>query len=247
MQKTFLIFFRCFVRNRGDYYGDKSSRSVLKQSTGYSSFKPCNLPPNPEIVYDAELMTLLSTADRLLGRLDGVTQTLPNPNLFVAMYVRKEAVLSSQIEGTQASLTDVLNPEEAVEKKQAISEVVNYVNAMNYGLDRLKELPLSLRLIREIHSRLLESGRGSQKNPGEFRSTQNWIGPAGCTLTTATFVPPTVPDMKEAFSNVKVNMRVNIALVLIIRMVMSGGIYEGNYLQGDFTYFLMPVFLRLWW
>lgn len=170
----------------------------IRQPSGYSSFKPSKLPPNPDVVYDAELMTLLSKADRFLGRLDGLTQTLPNPELFVAMYVRKEAVLSSQIEGTQASLTDVLNPEEAIEKQQAVNEVVNYVKAMNYGLNRLQKLPLSLRLLRKIHAHLLESGRGSQKNPGEFRSTQNWIGPSGCNLMNATFVPPTVPDMNAA-------------------------------------------------
>lgn len=174
----------------------------IKQPSGYSSFKPKPLPPeNPSVHFDAEMMALMSTAERLLGRLDGVTQTLPNPALFVAMYVQKEAVLSSQIEGTQASLSDVLG--EISEKREDISEVSQYVAAMNYGLRRLKDLPLSLRLLREIHSVLLKQGRGSERNPGEFRTSQNWIGPQGCTLMNATFVPPAVPDMREALGDLE--------------------------------------------
>lgn len=119
------------------------------------------------------------------------------------MYVQKEAVLSSQIEGTQASLTDVLEINTKDEKREDIGEVVNYVKAMNYGLERLKEFPMCLRLIREIHEKLLGNGRGSDRNPGEFRKTQNWIGPAGCTLNNARFVPPTVPDMHKALENLE--------------------------------------------
>lgn len=170
----------------------------VMQPSGYKSFIPHKLPPSPPIEYDEEMLGLLSEADRKLGRLDGVTQILPNPELFVAMYVQKEAVLSSQIEGTQASLTDVLEINAKDEKREDVGEVVNYVNAMNYGLSRLKEFPLCLRLIREIHKKLLSDGRGSNRNPGEFRKTQNWIGPAGCTLNSARFVPPTVPDMEKA-------------------------------------------------
>jgi Fic family protein len=150
------------------------------------------------------MQRLLSEADRALGRLDGATSTLPNPDLFVAMYVRQEAVLSSQIEGTESTLEDVLEFEidqRQEEHPKDVEEVVNYVRAMNYGLARLRELPLCLRLIREIHSELLEGVRGAQRTPGEFRTSQNWIGPAGCTLTTATFVPPPVPEMHEALDN----------------------------------------------
>lgn len=175
----------------------------MNQGTGYKSFVPKKLPPDPQIKMDDELMTLLSMADRKLGRLDGITQILPNPQLFVAMYVKKEAVLSSQIEGTQASLIDVLNVEEQDNQDVDIVEVVNYVKAIEYGLQRLKEFPLSLRLIREIHAVLLEKGRGSSKNPGEFRKSQNWIGPAGCTLDSATFVPPTVSDMEKALGELE--------------------------------------------
>ncbi|MAC10846.1 MAG: cell filamentation protein Fic [Sphingorhabdus sp.] len=165
----------------------------VRQETGYSAFIPSPLPPDPPLVMDAEMQTFLSKADRALGRLDGSIQTLPDPELFVFMYVRKEAVLSSQIEGTQSSLNDVLGAEAAVfdpDRPNDVKEVINYVNAMNYGLNRLRELPISSRLIREIHEHLLSNVRGQEKNPGEFRTTQNWIGPGGCTLMDATFVPP---------------------------------------------------------
>jgi Fic family protein len=155
---------------------------------------------------DEELTRLLSDADRCLGRLDGVASVLPNPDLFVAMYVRHEAVLSSQIEGTQSTLEDVLEFEadsKGEAHPQDVGEVVNYVRAMNYGLLRLGDLPLSLRLIREIHGELLAGGRGSERTPGEFRRSQNWIGPAGCTLSTATFVPPPVHEMQQALGNLE--------------------------------------------
>lgn len=184
--------------NRAGYF--------MNANAGYKSFVPAKLPPDPPIQFDAEMWTLLSTADRKLGRLDGITQILPNPELFVAMYVKKEAVLSSQIEGTQASFADVLSAEynQADDQRHDdVGEVVNYVNAMNWGLAKLEELPLSLRLIRNIHEKLLQNTRGSHRNPGEFRTSQNWIGPAGCTLNTATFVPPTVPDMEVALGDLE--------------------------------------------
>lgn len=175
----------------------------MNQPSGYKSFVPKKLPPDPMINMDLEMLKLLSDADRKLGRLDGITQILPNPELFVAMYVQKEAVLSSQIEGTQASLTDVLDIGSDASKDTEIQDVVNYVSAMKYGLARLQSFPLCLRLIREIHAVLLEKGRGSNRNPGEFRTSQNWIGPAGCTLSNATFIPPTVPDMNTALSDLE--------------------------------------------
>jgi Fic family protein len=170
------------------------------QVGGYKAFIPRNLPPNPSVQIDGEMHTLLSKADRALGRLDGSIQTLPDPDLFVFMYVRKEAVLSSQIEGTQSSLNDVLEVEAKVfdkEHPRDVSEVLNYVFAMNYGLDRLAQLPLSVRLIREFHERLMKGVRGKDKRPGEIRREQNWIGPSGSSIKEATFVPPppdTVPD-----------------------------------------------------
>ncbi len=165
----------------------------VKQPTGYRAFIPKPLPPDPPLSITDDLQHLLSEADRSLGRLDGSIQTLPNPDLFVFMYVRKEAVLSSQIEGTQSSIHDVLAAEAQIfssETPRDVNEVVNYVEAMNYGLARLSELPVSLRLIKEIHAKLVQGVRGSRLTPGEFRTTQNWIGPTGCTLNEATFVPP---------------------------------------------------------
>lgn len=178
----------------------------VKQQTGYSAFIPSPLPPEPPVHVDDELARLLSDADRALGRLDGVASVLPNPNLFVAMYVRQEAVLSSQIEGTQSTLEDVLQFEADARGRNVprdVEEVVNYIRAMNYGLERLKELPLSLRLIREIHAELLRGVRGAHRTPGEFRTSQNWIGPENCTLTTATFVPPPPHEMHEALGNLE--------------------------------------------
>src|SRR5881396_1695773 len=153
--------------------------SYIKQIEGYRAFIPAPLPPNPTVVMDGELMRLLSEADHALGRLEGVTSVLPNPDLFVAMYVRHEAVLSSQIEGTQSTLEDVLQfeiDEKGEQRPKDVEEVVNYIRAMNHGLRRLNDLPLSLRLIREIHEKLLEGVRGANRTPGEFRRSQNWIG-----------------------------------------------------------------------
>jgi cell filamentation protein, protein adenylyltransferase len=177
---------------------------LVKQMEGYNAFIPAPLPPDPPVAMDQELARLLSDADRALGRLDGVATVLPNPDLFVAMYVRHEAVLSSQIEGTQSSLDDVLQFEidsAGKELPKDVEEVVNYVNAMNNGLERIAQLPLSLRLIREIHARLLTDVRGGERTPGEFRRSQNWIGPQGCTLANATFVPPPVHEMQTALDN----------------------------------------------
>jgi Fic family protein len=187
---------------------DKSMRAgrLIQQIEGYRAFIPAPLPPDPSLNFDAEMIGLLSKADRALGRLDGITSILPNPDLFVAMFVRKEAVLSSQIEGTQSTLDDVLQfelNEEGVDLPKDIGEVVNYVNAMNYGLGRLNDLPLCLKLIKEIHDRLLRGVRGGEKTPGDFRRTQNWIGPSGCTLKTANFVPPPVHEMLSALDNLE--------------------------------------------
>ena len=176
----------------------------VKQPTGYRAFIPTPLPPDPPVALDQVLMQLLSRADQAVGRLDGVTPTLPNPDLFVAMYVRREAVYSSQIEGTQSTLEDVLTFEldpRGRDLPRDVEEVVNYVHAMNYGLERLTTLPLSLRLIREIHAELLRAVRGAEKRPGEFRTTQNWIGPANASLAHASFIPPAPADMLMALGD----------------------------------------------
>lgn len=185
-----------------------SNRSgvYVAQSGGYKTFIPKVLPPDPSIMMDAEMVDVLSKADRAVGRLSGISEALPNPDLFLAMYVRKEAVLSSRIEGTQASLEDVLEYESEDRPKTIandVGEVVNYIKAMNYGLKRLEKLPLSLRLIREIHSELMRGVRGGDKYPGEFRKSQNWIGPGGCSLNNAIFVPPPVHEMKQALGDLE--------------------------------------------
>lgn len=178
----------------------------VEQMAGYKAFIPNPLPPTPEIIMDQEMWDLLSQADRALGRLDGATDALPNPDLFVFMYVRKEAVLSSQIEGTQTSLIDILEFESQAlepENPQEVAEVVNYIAAINYGLERLKSLPVSLRLIREIHKELMQGVRGAERAPGEFRHTQNWIGAGGCSLAKATYVPPPPYEMLQSLDNLE--------------------------------------------
>lgn len=178
----------------------------VQQPSGYRAFIPAPLPPDPSLSFDAELVALLSRADQAVGRLDGVAQTLPNPDLFVAMYVRREAVDSSQIEGTQSTLEDVLAFEldpHTRDLPSDVEEVVNYIRAMNYGLERLGSLPLSLRLIREIHAELLQGARGADKSPGEFRTTQNWIGSSNATLANATFVPPPAHEMQQALASLE--------------------------------------------
>lgn len=172
---------------------------------GYRTFVPAPLPPDPPLDLGS-LQSALSRANLALGRLDGIVDVVPDPAFFVAMYVRREAVLSSQIEGTQSTLEDLLEVELADGRPRGpsdVGEIVNYVAAMNHGLDRLWELPLSLRLIREIHAELLRDGRGSRATPGEFRTTQNWIGPAGAPLSQATFVPPAPDELTAALSDLE--------------------------------------------
>ena len=173
---------------------------VVRAPTGYWTFVPDPLPPR--FPWTPELVTTLSEADRALGELAGLGRSLPNPHLLIRPFVRREAVLSSRIEGTQASLSD-LYAYEAVqlalfEPSSDVREVHNYVRALEHGLERLGTLPISLRLTREIHARLMEGVRGEHQTPGEFRRSQNWIGPPGCTLSEATFVPPPPAEMHEA-------------------------------------------------
>jgi len=182
---------------------DKFKRSTtgrLVHTSDYWAFVPNPLPPRGMEMFSAELVQILSEADRGLGVLKALGKLMPNPHLLVAPYVRKEAVQSSRIEGTRASLSDIFYYEASKEKPQHadVLEVLNYVRAMNYGLSRLKESPLNLRLIREIHAKLMEGVRGERMKPGEFRTTQNWIGPPGCSLTDAVYVPPPVREMNQA-------------------------------------------------
>jgi len=186
------------------------------------------LPPRePELTIDPELLALLSKADIALGRLDGAAEALPNPDPFVFMYVRKEAVLSSQIEGTQTSLLEVLEFEaEALEPEpsQDLEEVVNYIAALKYGLHRLEELPVSLRLIKEIHAKLMTGVRGSDKTPGEFRTSQNYIGVAG--EPRARFVPPPPEEMWESLDNFEKFLHDEAPLPDLIRLGLAHAQFE---------------------
>ncbi len=220
---------RCMTGNA--LPSDRQARAgrYVRQSTGYRAFIPAPLPPQPPVALSGTLQALLSKADRALGRLDGSIQTLPNPDLFVFMYVRKEAVLSSQIEGTESSLQDLLAAEAQVltpERPRDVAEVINYVNAMNHGLKRLAELPVSVRLIREIHEKLLAGVRGSRLTPGELRRSQNWIGPGGCTLAEATFVPPPPEEVPEALGALERFLHQNDDMPLLIKIGLAHAQFE---------------------
>ena len=188
------------------------------------------LPPDPPLQLGAELQMALSKADRALGRLDGSIVTLPNPDLLVFMYVRKEAVLSSQIEGTQSSLQDLLAAEADLFDPRAtpkdVDEVINYVDAMKYGLARLAELPVSVRLIREIHERLLRGVRGGRLTPGELRTSQNWIGPAGALLSGATYVPPPPEIVPGALSDLEKFLHEDSSLPLLVKVGLAHAQFE---------------------
>ncbi len=203
----------------------------VQQSSGYRAFVPAPLPPQPELAMDGELQTLLSTADRDIARLDAIATLLPNPDLFVAMYVRQEAVLSSQIEGTQSTLEDVLAFEADATHNSApkdVEEVVNYVRAMNHGLRRLgQDFPLSLRLLREIHGELMQKVRGGDKSPGEFRTSQNWIGGTGSTLANASFVPPPPHELMSTLGALEVFLHEGKTTVpLLIRCGLAHAQFE---------------------
>ena len=181
--------------------------TFVTQTKGYKAFIPTPLPPQPTIQINEDLTFLLGQAVLAVGRLSGLASIIPDPDLFVYLYVRKEALLSSQIEGTQCSLEDILNTEKEpisdVSSPHDIEEVSNYVKAMNQGLIRLQTLPVSTRLIKEIHMILMEGVRGSNKTPGEFRRSQNWIGRPGATLTNADFVPPPPEDVNQHMSELE--------------------------------------------
>ena len=175
----------------------------LSGEMAYESFRPAPLPPNPPIEVSGELLTKLIDANKKIATLEGLSSRIPNMGLFVSMYVRKEALLSSQIEGTQCTLEDFLNPLIEENTNRDVSDVVNYIRATEFALERLKTLPLCNRLIKETHAVLLESVRGQEKNPGEFRYSQNWIGGQGSTLKNARYIPPNPEDMLTAMSDLE--------------------------------------------
>ena len=172
---------------------------LLRIGQGQWAFMPNQLPPKLEVSW--ELAEQISNADRALGELAGVAQTIPNPHLLIEPFTRREAVLSSRIEGTEATLSELFTAQASAQRggpRAEVREVLNYVDALEYGLKRMKKLPLSLRLVRELHQRLMWRVRGAPLSPGEFRKSQNFIGPLGSRLEGATYVPPPVPQMQEA-------------------------------------------------
>ena len=206
----------------------RAGRYVL-QPAGYRAFVPAPLPPDPPVQLTGELRRLLSQADRALGRLDGSIQTLPNPDLFVFMYVRKEAVLSSQIEGTQSSLHDLLAAEAEIlspERPRDVEEVINYVRAVNHGLERLTDMPVCIRLIREMHRVLLEGVRGSDRKPGELRRGQNYIGPRPGTLAEAVFIPPPADLIPETLGELESFLHSEDDLPLLVKIGLAHAQFE---------------------
>ena len=175
----------------------------LSGEMAYQSFRPNPLPSEPPVEMSNELIAKLIDANRRLATLDGLSSRIPNMDLFVSMYVRKEALLSSQIEGTQCTLDDILNPFAEENTNLNVSDVVNYIRAEEYAINRLQTLPLCNRLIKETHAVLMEGVRGQEKNPGEFRYSQNWIGGQGSTLRNARYIPPNPEDMVDAMSDLE--------------------------------------------
>ncbi len=195
-------------------------KTNLSGESAYKSFTPSPLPPNPVIELDSEMVDLLVNANKQIALLEGLATRSPNVNLFVSMYVRKEALMSSQIEGTQATLEDVLDPMLDENTNRDVSDVINYIKATDFAIDRLKELPLCNRLIKETHAVLMQGVRGQDKNPGEFRASQNWIGGAGCTLKTARYIPPALVDMIEGMSDLEKYMNADDDLDILIRAAL---------------------------
>jgi Fic family protein len=203
------------------------SIKIGSSSSEYECFVPAPLPPlNPGIQFDDEMIYLISEANRYLGRLDELTDTFLSPNYFVYLYARKEATLSSQIEGTQATFSDLIKAEAGMadEVPNDVQEIENYVKATGYGFDRLETLPLSLRLIREIHAILMEGVRGENKTPGEFRRSQNWIG--GYSIKTATYIPPAVEYLNSCLDSFERFMHENDRMSPLIKAALIHSQFE---------------------
>ena len=200
------------MNNRAGIYKNNSSGKMA-----YKSFMPALLPPNPPIEFDKDIVDLLVKANKQLALLEGISSRIPNIHLFISMYVRKEALMSSQIEGTQATLEDVLDPCLEENTNRPVGDVVNYIKATDYAINRLKELPLCNRLIKEAHEVLLSGVSGQNKSRGKFRHSQNWIGAAGCNLQNARYIPPSVEDMIQAMSDLEKYINGDDELDVLIR------------------------------
>ena len=192
--------------------------SNLSGDAAYKSFRPAPLPP--ELNIDDEMLSYLTGATKALATLDALATHIPNMNLFVSMYVRKEALLSSQIEGTQATLEDVLDPLIEKNANQNVADVVNYIKATEYALNRMNSLPLCNRLLKETHAVLMQGVRGQEKNPGEFRISQNWIGSQGSSIKNARYIPPNPQDMIEAMSDLEKYMNEDDSINVLIKAAL---------------------------
>ena len=195
-------------------------KTNLSGEAAFKSFTPSPLPPNPPVDLDNETIELLVKANKQLGILEGIAARIPNVNLFISMYVRKEALMSSQIEGTQATLEDVLDPLITENANRNVADVINYIKATEFAIAKLNDLPLCNRLIREAHAVLMSGVRGQEKNPGEFRSSQNWIGGQGSTLKNARFIPPSPEDMTLAMSDLEKYINGDDNLDILIRAAL---------------------------
>ncbi len=200
------------MQRAGEYISNLSGEAM------YKSFRPTPLPP--EIDIDSEMVSLLTGATKALTTLDTLSSYIPNMNLFVSMYVRKEALLSSQIEGTQATLEDVLDPLIEKNANQNVADVVNYIKATEFALERMKTLPLCNRLIKETHGVLMSGVRGQEKSPGEFRISQNWIGAAGSSIKNARYIPPNPEDMINAMSDLEKYINSDDSMDLLIQVAL---------------------------
>ena len=202
-------------------FRERKAGQVVKHLRGYWAFVPNPLPPPLDLTWD--LAGDISTADRALSELAGICRTLPNPNLLIRPFMSREAVLSSRIEGTQASLSDLFYFEASrgpAKPNPDVLEVQNYVRALEHGLKRIEELPVSLRLLREVHKELMRGVRGEHLTPGEFRRTQNWIGPAGCTLNDATFVPAPPEELMRVLGDLEKFWHEPSPLPLLVRLAL---------------------------
>ena len=186
------------MENRSGYY-----KKNLSGDLAYESFCPSSLPPSPNVDLNQDGIKLLIESNKMIALLNGLSARIPNMDLFVSMYVRKEALMSSQIEGTQCTLDDILSPEVEKNANLDVSDVINYIKATDFAIKSLDTLPLCNRLIRDIHAVLMNNVRGQDKNPGEFRNSQNWIGGAGSTIKNARYIPPNPDDMKAAIADLE--------------------------------------------
>ncbi|MBO4546358.1 MAG: Fic family protein [Treponema sp.] len=197
-----------------------SLRQNLSGELAYFSFMPTPLPPDPPVEIDERTLSLLIEANRRVAFLDAISDKIPNLNLFLSMYIRKEALVSSQIEGTQCTLDDVLNPELQENANIDVGEVIKYIRATDFAIGRLERLPLCMRLLKETHAILLKGVRGSDKTPGKFRTSQNWIGGQGSSLKNARYIPPNIEDMKDALNQLEKFMNSNCGLDPLVQAAL---------------------------